>query len=299
MRNYRSNVKLQTEACALLNWLYSDAHFSQNGLASGAGLVEPVLAAAAAHAADADCANAVCAALLSLLQHGEWACAAAEQGAAKPVLALTAEHANAERLQANGICALGIMVQHADWAAVQAEAGDILAAAVRGLSAVRVAGSNRRAICILTLICLAKKDSSCTGQIIAAGAFKLTVQAMDADLGSNILQGHGCELLRRLAETPNISSLPSTQLADAQSAVLKAMGAFGEDKRVQRHGCFALVALQPLIRRRLCDVVDAARAKFPDSVGAETAAAIRSVAIEEPAAAAAGASSARGLARCA
>ena len=289
MRNYRSNVELQTEACRLLALLYNKDPFSANGLASGAALVEHVLAAAAAHAADADCANAVCAALIGLLKHGEWACAAAEQGAAKPVLALTAEHANAERLQANGIIALARMIAHSDWAAVLAEAGDILAAAMRGLSAVRVAGSNRRTNCILTLICLAKKDSLCTGQIIAAGAFELTVQAMDADLGSNFLQGHGCELLRRLAETPSISSLPSTQLADAQSAVLKAMGAFGEDKRVQCLGCFALVALQPLIRRRLCDVVDAARAKFPDSVGAETAAAIRSVAIEEPAAAAAGA----------
>jgi hypothetical protein len=273
----------------LLALLYNKDPFSANGLASGAALVEHVLAAAAAHAADAYCANAVCAALAILLQHEEWACAAAEQGAAKAVLALTAEHANAERLQANGIFALARMIAHADWAAVQAEAGCILAAAMRGLSATRVAGSFRQQNCILTLICLAKKDSSCTGQIIAAGAFKLTVQAMDADLGSNILQGHGCELLRRLAETPNISSLPSTQLADAQSAVLKAMGAFGENERVQRLACFALVALQPLIRRRLCDVVDAARAKFPDSVGAETAAAIRSVAIEEPAAAAAGA----------
>jgi len=269
--------------------LYDDKPFSTSGLASGAGLVELVLAAAAAHGADADCAKAVCAALFSLLKLREWACAAAEQGGAKTLLALVSAHADAEILQTNGIGALGIMVLHADWAAVQAEAGGILAAAMRGLSAVRVAGSVRRANCILTLICLAKKDSSCTGQIIAAGAFKLTVQAMDADLGSNILQGNGCELLRRLAETPSISSLPSTQLADAQSAVLKAMGAFGEDKRVQCLGCFALVALQPLIRRRLCDVVDAARAKFPDSVGAETAAAIRSVAIEEPAAAAAGA----------
>jgi hypothetical protein len=273
----------------LLNWLYLASPFSTSGLASGAGLVELVLAAAVAHAADAECANAVCGALASLLKLREWAGAAAEQGGAKTLLALVSAHAVAEKLQSCGICALARMVQHADWAAVQAEAGDILAAALRGLSAVRVAGSNRRTNCIYALALLAIQDPLCAGQIVEAGAFRLTVQAMDADLGSNTLQGHGCELLCRLAETPSISSLPSTQLADAQSAVLKAMGAFGEDKRVQCLGCFALVALQPLIRRCLCDVVDAARAKFPDSVGAETAAAIRSVAIEEPAAAAAGA----------
>jgi hypothetical protein len=280
--------------------LYNKDPFSANGLASGAALVELVLAAAVAHEADADCAVSVCGALASLIQHGEWARAAVEQGAVKAVLALTSAHADAERLQMNGICALGYMVEHADWASVQAEAGGVLAAAVRGLSAARVAGSYRQHNCIVTLSLLVEKDSSYAERIIAAGSFEITVKAMGADLHNEDLQGNGCELLHLLAETPSISALPRMQLFLAQTAVVEAMDMHGEDESVQVEGCLALTALQLLIRRRLCAVVEEARAKFPDEMDEETAAtAIRSIsdalATAEPASATAGAKAAREL----
>jgi len=301
MRNYRSHVKLQSEACWLVDQLYLSTPHSESGVASGAGLVELVLGAAATHGSDADCADAVCAALASLLQHGEWARAAVEQGAVKAVLALTSAHADADRLQTNGICALCYMVEHADWAAVQAKAGAILAAATRGLSAARVAGSGRRTNCIYALVSLLIEDETIEAQIIAAGVFALCINAMGEDQANEMLQNNGCVLIRYLASSSSSSALPSAQLVPAQEAVLRAMDALGDNMVVQREGCRALQALQPLIRRHLCDVVAAAQAKFPDAIDAETmAATIGSIAgalaTAEPApAAAAGAKAAREL----
>jgi hypothetical protein len=147
---------------------------------------------------------------------------------------------------------------------------------------------------------LVEKDSSYAERIIAAGSFEITVKAMGADLHNEDLQGNGCILLHRLAETPSISALPRMQLFLAQTAVVEAMDMHGEDESVQVEGCLALTALQLLIRRRLCAVVERARAKFPDEMDAETAAAaIRSIsdalATAEPASAAAGANTAREL----
>jgi hypothetical protein len=218
----------------------------------------------------------------------------------KAVLALTAAHADAEDLQSNGICALARMVHHADWASVQADAGGVLAAAVRGLSAARVDGSFRQLNCIWTLSRLFEKDSSYAERIIAAGSFEITVKAMGADLHNEDLQSNGCELLHCLAETPSISALPRIQLFLAQTAVMEAMDMHGEDESVQVEGCLALTALQLLIRRRLCAVIEEAQAMFPGAMDVETAAsAIRSIfdalATAEPASAAAGANTAREL----
>jgi len=182
MRNYRSHVKLQTEACWLLIRLYDDKPFSANGLASGAALVELVLAAATAHPADTNCAAAVCLALYPLLEHEEWARAAAELGGVLSVLALSAAHADAEWLHSDAMHALCGMVHHSDWDSVQAEAGVILNAAVRGLSTALVAGSILHGICINMLNSLLMKDESIAVQIIATGAFALCIKAMGVDL---------------------------------------------------------------------------------------------------------------------
>lgn len=145
------------------------------------------------------------------------------------------------------------------------------------------------------------EDDTLAAQTIATGVFGLAVKAMAEHAECNFVQHSGCKLLRSLAESPSSSSLRPIQLADAQPAVLRAMDAFSDDEDVQREGCLTLQALQPLIRRHLCDVVAAARTKFPDAIDAQTTATtIRSIAgalaTAEPApAAAAGAKAAREL----
>jgi len=166
-------------------------------------------------------------------------------------------HVDAEVLQTSGFGALARMIQRADWASVQADAGGVLAAAVRGLSAARVAGSFRQQNCMGALSLLVEKDSSYAERIIAAGSFEITVKAMGADLNNNALQSNGCVLLHRLAETPSSSALPLPQLTSALDAVLSSMDKH-KTKRPQRSGCLALKALQVLIRRRLCSVAEAA-----------------------------------------
>ena len=56
-------------------------------------------------------------------------------------------------------------------------------------------------------------------------------------------------------------------------AVLQAMSAHGDFEEVQHSGCLALQALQPLLRHRLCGLVEAAAAKFPGIMDAKTTAA--------------------------
>jgi hypothetical protein len=295
MCNYRSHVKLQTVACFLLYRLYIELPFSATGLASGAALVERVLEAATAHGADAGCAPAVCGALAFMLEHGEWARAAVEQGGVKAVLALMSAHSAAEFLQSTGILALSRMVQHADWASVQADAGDIIAAAVQGLSAQQVAGSFRNNS-VNALDWVVAKDASFAAQVIMAGAFDLTIKAMRANLGGAVLQRHGCSLLHHLAASPSSSAVPRLQLYGAQEAVVAAMESHSGSAAVQKFGIAALEVLQPLIRCHLCATVEAGRAAHPGMIGGAFAAnAIASIAGTPPMPApAAGAASAAG-----
>jgi len=188
------------------------------------------------------------------------------------------------------------MVEHAEWASVQADAGDIVAAAVQGLSAKHVAGSFRHSHSVNALNRVVAKDASFAAQVIMAGAFDLTIKAMRANLGTEGLQRHGCSLLHHLAASPSSSAVPRLQLYGAQEAVVAAMESHSGSAAVQKFGIAALEVLQPLIRRHLCATVEAGRAAHPGMIGGAFAAnAIASIAGTPPMPApAAGAASAAG-----
>jgi len=197
-----------------------------------------------------------------------------QQGGVKAVLALMSGHSAAEILPSNGIAALCRMVNHADWASVQADAGNILAAAIQGLSAARVVGSFRHGNCLDTLSLLIRKDASIVAQVVAAGAFALAIKAMRADLGTESVQRHGCSLLHHLAASPSIAAVPRLQLHGAQEAVVTAMESHGSSAAVQEAGIQALEALLPLIRRHLCATVEAGSAAHPEKIGSSFAAGV-------------------------
>jgi hypothetical protein len=250
----------------LLPKLYDCTPFSESGRASGVALVERVLAAATTHEADADCAEAVCGALAFMLEHGEWARAAVEQGGVKAVLALMSAHSAADFLQSDGIAALSSMAQHAEWASVSSEASNILAAAVRGLFASHVAASFLHGNCLDMLSLLIRKDASIVAQVIAADAFDLAIKAMRSDLNNDHVQLNGCNLLSQLAALQSSAALPRLQLYGASEAIACAMDAHRSNGELQRHGCLALQALQPLSRLHLRAVVLAAHAAHPEEV---------------------------------
>jgi len=158
------------------------------------------------------------------------------------------------------------MVQHADWASVQAEAGNIMAAAIQGLSAARVVGSFRHGNCLDMLSLLIRKDASIVAQVIAADAFDLAIKAMRSDLNNDHVQLNGCNLLSQLAASQSSAALPRLQLYGASEAIACAMDAHRSNGELQRHGCLALQALQPLIRLHMRAVVLAAHAAHPEEV---------------------------------
>ena len=82
----------------------------------------------------------------------------------------------------------------------------------------------------------------------------------------NYFKANGCVLMRRLAESPSSHAIPSALLSLAQTAVVEVMGAHRSNGHLQCKACQALTALQPLIRRRLCADVRAARAACPGMV---------------------------------
>ena len=270
MRNYASSAQLQVVACHLISWLYDSASsLSDNALATGDEAVDLVLAAAT-HAADEKLACEVCLALFRLSFRGDWARRAVKGCSAKTVLALMAAHAGNVGLQSHGAGLLGLMVK-ADWQAMQADAGSILAAMMRSLAHNSGPLHQNCTNFLVALYILLTMDPALASQAIAAGAFDLTIKEMIAAPDNHMIQRNGCLLLWRLADSPSISAVPREQLIPALDAVVASLGLHKSNMLLQVHGCAALAALQPLVRRHVCTVVETALAAFPDNVNKETA----------------------------